>query len=99
MSIKLVGSGIDGRRHPFWSPTFLLMQVKRVPFHVAVGACRDFSQISPVLSSQTASLLNEANTTNRCAAGNTLSQFGGMPLRSITPAPWRPDHPPAHSLS
>ena len=62
------------------------MHIKRAPFHVAGADCGDSSQTSPVLLSLTASLLNAANSTNRCAAGSALSQFGGMPLRSIVPA-------------
>src|SRR5580765_1405951 len=74
-SIKLVSSGIDGRRQPFWPPTVLLMQMKRATLHLASAICGDFSQTSPVLLSRTASLVNAVKITNRSAAGSTLSQF------------------------
>src|SRR5678816_3094534 len=62
------------------------MQAKRAPFHVTAAVCGDFSQTSPVLLSRTASLLNAASNTNRCVDGSALSQLGGTPLKSITPA-------------
>src|SRR4026209_2234668 len=62
------------------------MQAKRAPFHVTAADCGDFSQTSPVLLSRTASLLNAASNTNRCVDGSALSQLGGTPLKSITPA-------------
>lgn len=61
------------------------MQAKRALFHVAAVVCGDVSQTRPVLLSRTASLLNAASTMNRDAPSRALSQFGGTPLRSITP--------------
>jgi hypothetical protein len=61
---------MDGRRHPFWPPTFLLMQVKRAGLQVPVVVAGDFSQTSPVFRSNTAALAKFKRIINRVAAGN-----------------------------
>ena len=72
-SIRLASSGIDGSRHPFRPPTFLLIQVEMANAHVAVVVAGDCSHTSPVFLSSTASLAKAASTTNRVAYGLLVS--------------------------